>query len=286
MDRQAGVTTRAERRAHRLVLACFTAAALAAVGFSVVFWAGGNDIQLLGVSVGVCFLLLAVGLVLWSHHLMPEGPYEEEYPLLRSPATTEAEALASLDRGQVGRRRALIGALGVTGAALGAGAISSLRSLGPGPASLANTPWRGGRRAVTPEGVLVHADAIPVDSVLTIFPEGFTSAPDTAATLIRLPPGKNHPLPGRGTWAPHGLIAYSKVCSHAGCPVNLYNRRSYELQCPCHQSTFNVLDGAAVLFGPAGGPLAQLPIGLTADGLVRSTGDFSAPPGPVFWHRS
>ncbi|HLI01483.1 MAG TPA: Rieske 2Fe-2S domain-containing protein [Acidimicrobiales bacterium] len=288
MDRQTGLMqelTPKERRANRVVLACFGLAALAAVGFIVVYWAAGTDMAALGGTVGACFLLLAAGLGHWSHELMPEGPFEEEYPTLRSPATEEAETLATLDRGGIARRRALLGALGVVGAALGAGAVSTLRSLGPSPESLVHTPWRGGRLAVTPEGDVVRASDVPVNSVVSIFPQGFTTAPDAQALLIRLPPGLNRPLPGRASWAPDGFVCYSKVCSHAGCPVNLYNREKHQMQCPCHQSTFDVLRGAEVLFGPAGAPLVQLPLAITADGLIRSTGDFSGPPGPVFWHK-
>jgi ubiquinol-cytochrome c reductase iron-sulfur subunit len=263
----------------------FLAAAASAVAFSVVFWWNSNT-QLEGVFIGISFLLLAGGLVLWSHRLMPEGPFEEEYPELRSPAETEAEAVASMDRGGIRRRRVLIGSVGVVGASLTAGLVSSLRSLGPAPYSLGGTPWRGGRVVVTSSGDPVRADGIPVGAVASVFPKGFIDNPQTQAMLIHLPPRVNRPLPGRESWAPDGFVCYSKVCSHAGCPVNLYNRTAYELTCPCHQSTFDVPRGAEPVFGPAGGPLPQLPLTIAADGTLRSTGDFSGPPGPVYWHRT
>lgn len=274
-----------KRAASRAINACFVLGGLAAVGFVVIFW-WQDDILWEGASLGAAFIFIALGLVLWSHHLMPQGPFEEEYPELGSPPEEQAEVLARLDRGEVGRRKVLIGSLGLAGGAVTAALASSTRSFGPGPFSLYHTPWRGGRAAVTEDGALVNVKGMPIGSVLTIFPQGFTDAPDAQAVLIRLPLGLNRPLPGRKDWAPDGFICYSRVCSHAGCPVALYNDVKHELQCPCHQSTFNVLDGAAPVFGPAGGPLVQLPLAIDHDGTLRSTGDFSGPPGPVFWHRS
>jgi ubiquinol-cytochrome c reductase iron-sulfur subunit len=193
--------------------------------------------------------------------------------------------LAAVDRGEVGRRRLLIGSLGTAGAAVGAGLLSQLRSVGPAPASLSHTAWRDRLTLVTEDGSPVHVADIPYGSIVTVFPQGFTSSPQVPALLIHLRPGVNKPLAGRATWAPDGLVCYSKICSHAGCAVGLYNHLTHELTCPCHQSTFNVTRGAAPTFGPAGGPLAQLPIQLQPDGTMRSAGDFSNPPGPVFWHR-
>lgn len=274
---------RTERRAGQVVLATFLLAGAAAGALVFIYWWDDN-IQLEGAFTGICFLALAIGLIVWSHHLLPEGPFAEEYPDLQSPAHMEATVLASLDRGGIGRRRLLLGSLGLAGAGLTAGLVSSLRALGPTPGSLAHTPWRDKRVLVTSDGKPVHADDLPVGGVLTVFPQGFTTEPNVPAALIHLPPGANHPLPGRGSWAPRGLIAYSKVCSHAGCPVNLYNRADHSLMCPCHQSTFDVTRGARPVFGPAGGPLSQLPLAIGADGVLHSTGDYSAPPGPVYWH--
>lgn len=256
-----------------------------AVGFVVFFWWDGDTLWM-GTCLGGALVAIAVGLVLWSHHLMPQGPFEEEYPEPAGGPEEEAEVLARLDRGEVGRRKLLIGSLGLAGGAVTAALASSVRSLGPGPFSLYHTPWRGGRAAVTSDGDLVKADDVEIGGVLTIFPQGFVTSPDAQAVLLRVPPRLNRPLPGREHWAPDGLLCYSRVCSHAGCPVTMYNAAKHELQCPCHQSTFNVLKGAEPVFGPAGGPLVQLPLAIEPDGTVRSTGDFSGPPGPVFWHRS
>jgi ubiquinol-cytochrome c reductase iron-sulfur subunit len=269
--------------ANVTVMACFMLAALGAVGFVVTYW-WTDDQAMEGAFFGSGLVFLAIGLVLWSHHLVPQGPFEEEYPDLVSEPAQHAEVLARMDRGDVGRRKVLLGTMGVAGGAVTAAVASSFRSLGPDPSSLAHTPWRGGRKAVLQDGTPVNAHQMPENSFLVVFPEGFTSQPDAQAILIHLPPGKNHPLPGRRSWAPDNLVCYSRVCSHAGCPVTMYNALAFQLHCPCHQSTFDVLRGAKPVFGPAGGPLSQLPIAVDADGSVRSTGDFDHPPGPVFWH--
>jgi ubiquinol-cytochrome c reductase iron-sulfur subunit len=274
-----------DRRTSVSIGACFIGAAASAVGITIVYW-WNDSIQLEGLFVGITFLLLAVGLIRWAHRFLPQGPYEEEYPELQSPAKEEAEVLATLDRGGIGRRRILIGSLGLVGASLAAAVGSSLRSLGPKPASLRHTAWRGGKLLVTKEGEPIHTADMPVNSVVTVFPKGFTNSPEVPALLIRLPPGLNRPLPGRASWAPQGFVCYSKVCAHAGCPVNLYDAQAHELTCPCHQSTFDVLRGAAPVFGPAGGPLVQLPLAIDPDGTLHSTGDFSGPPGPVYWHHT
>ncbi|MBO0728025.1 MAG: Rieske 2Fe-2S domain-containing protein [Acidimicrobiaceae bacterium] len=274
-----------ERRAERVALGLLVLSALAAIGVSIAYWWTAN-IQLLGGLLGATFLLLAAGLVVWSHHLLPEGPYEEPYPQLSSPEEEQAEVLAAADRTGIGRRRVLVGTLGVIGGALTVGVASSLRSLGPAPFAFAGTPWRGHRQLVTSDGTPIDSRLIPVNGIITAFPAGFPNSPAAPALLIHLPPGVNHPLPGRAGWAPDGFVCYSKVCTHAGCAVSLYNAERFELQCPCHQSTFDVTRGAKPVFGPAAGPLPQLPIAVAADATLRSTGELSGPPGPVYWHHS
>lgn len=275
-----------QRWAGRVINACFVAAIICAFGFAVVYWTTAS-IPWLGVSLGLFFLAIGAGLTVWSHHLLPEGPFAEEYPELRSSVDEEADVLASIDRGEVGRRRLLLAGLGVAGAAGVGGILTTFRSLGPGPFHFSHTPWLGGKYAVTPEGKRVNVAEVPVDSFLTVYPEGFTNSPMAPANLIHLPSGVNRPLRGRASWAPGNvLVCYSKVCSHAGCPVNQYNASQFILQCPCHQSAFKVTDGAMPVFGPAGGPLAQLPITVDSKGFLRSTGDFNIPPGPVVWGAS
>ena len=131
----------------------------------------------------------------------------------------------------------------------------------------------------------VNVGDLEVGGVITVFPEGNVGSADSQTLLIRL---ANHAVttrPGRETWAPEGYVAYSKVCTHAGCPVGLYQAGTERLLCPCHQSTFDVLDGARPVFGPAARSLPQLPLAVDGSGYVVSRGDFSGPVGPGFWDR-
>ena len=127
------------------------------------------------------------------------------------------------------------------------------------------------------------ASEVPLDGLVTVFPEGAAASDQAQVVLIRVPEGALDLPADRKGWAPGGLIAYSKVCTHAGCPVGLYQSDSRTLLCPCHQSAFDVLDAAKPLGGPAAWPLPQLPIEVDDQGYVRSTGDLSAPPGPGWW---
>jgi ubiquinol-cytochrome c reductase iron-sulfur subunit len=159
-----------------------------------------------------------------------------------------------------------------------------IRSLGPDPGTtLDDTPWKPGLRLISEGGEPVAADALEEGSFLTAFPEGFPGSADGQVVLVRVPPSLLKLPPGREGMAPEGLIAYSKVCTHAGCPVGLYLAQTHQLRCPCHQSTFDVLDGATPVYGPAARPLPQLPIEIDEDGNLRATGGFTAPVGPAFW---
>jgi ubiquinol-cytochrome c reductase iron-sulfur subunit len=129
----------------------------------------------------------------------------------------------------------------------------------------------------------MRPEELPLDSVRTVFPEGFVGRPDSQTLLIKINPGDLSLPDGRDAWAPQGCIAYSKVCTHAGCPVGLYRARQHLLLCPCHQSTFDVTRGAVPVFGPAARPLPQLPMEVGPDGYLVASGDFPEPIGPGFW---
>ena len=135
------------------------------------------------------------------------------------------------------------------------------------------------------DGVPVRASDLEVGSVLTVFPEGAPRAEDSATLLIRVAEGELRLPPERLAWAPGGLVAYSKICTHVGCPVGLYQRATQQLLCPCHQSTFDVLEGARPVFGPATRSLPQLPLRVDDEGFVVADGDFPEPIGPGFWNR-
>ncbi len=279
---------RGERGDERRVAVALVLSVLAAIGLGVLYWRGGQP-QLEGALLAVAAGGIAVGLITWSHRLLPNADEVEAREELGGGASDRAAFDADLSRGDVlTRRRALRRLLLGSLAALGAAFLFPLRSLGPRPkdTALNSSPWRPGTRLVTEDGKEVHVTDVPSGGLVTVFPQGAVDSESGQVVLMRVEPALLRPLPGRASWAPQGLVAYSKVCTHAGCPVGLYEATSHQLLCPCHQSTFDVLDGAKPVFGPAAARLPQLPLAVDGDGRVYATGGFSDPPGPAFWNRS
>jgi ubiquinol-cytochrome c reductase iron-sulfur subunit len=153
-------------------------------------------------------------------------------------------------------------------------------------AAAQGTAWRRGSRLVTPEGRAIRVDDLVVGGVETVFPEGSIGSPDSATMLLRLPADGLPIDPARRDWVQRGNIAYSKICTHAGCPVAIYREESLELYCPCHQSVFDVVHGARPVSGPATRPLPQLALDVDAHGYLIARGDFSEPVGPDSWGRA
>ncbi len=277
---------RAERRAERRAAAGFLLCTACAAGLGLVYWRGGQP-QLEGLLLGLAFAGLCVGFVTWANHLLPKGPFTGERQPLPSSTADRVGLDEDVERGgSLSRRKLLQRCLGLAAAALGAAALFPIRSLGPRPGrSLKVTPWRRGLRLVTEDGRPVRAVDVPADGLVTVFPQGSAGSADGQAVLVRVQEKLIHPAPGRESWTPQGLVAYSKLCTHAGCPVGLYQAQTHQLLCPCHQSTFDVLDHARPVFGPAAAPLPQLPLRITGDGYVEATGDFAGPAGPAFWGR-
>jgi ubiquinol-cytochrome c reductase iron-sulfur subunit len=277
------VRPRAPRPGGGIALA-FGASAAASVGLAVVYLFGGQ-VQLEGALLGIALGGIGAGLVVWAKEMMPSGPYVEERHGLTAPTERQrAEGFPSVE--EVGRRRFLGRMLGAALGALGVAALFPIRSLGTAPgAVLTRTAWRDGLRLVTLDGSPVHVGRLLVGGVLTVFPEGHIGSADSQAVLIRVGDDELRLPEGRRDWAPGGFVAYSKICPHAGCPVGLYQAATHQLFCPCHQSAFDVLDGAEPTEGPATRPLPQLPLRIDDEGYLAAAGDFPEPVGPGYWTR-
>ncbi|MBV8949419.1 MAG: Rieske (2Fe-2S) protein [Actinobacteria bacterium] len=262
-------------------LLCF----LGGLGLTIVYALGGQP-QAEGVLLAVALFGLGFGLVTWAHRLMPHGPFEEPRELPTSEAEREAFERDLEQGGVLGRRKVIIAGLVAAAGSLGIAALFPIRSLGPSPGkSLVTTPWRRGRRLVSDSNVPIRPEDVPLEGLVTAFPEGSPNSADGQIVLIRVDPGLLQPKPDRATWSPDGFIAYSKVCTHAGCPVGLYQAETHQLLCPCHQSAFDVLNAAKVVFGPAFRALPQLPLAIDAEGFLVAQSDFHEPVGPSFWNR-
>lgn len=267
--------------------ALFTLSILGSLMLAVVYAAGGQP-QLEGALLAVALGGLGIGIILWAKELLRPEELVEERPPEPSPAPVRKAAEQALAAGeeQLMRRRTLgrllLGALG----AFGIAALFPIRSLGPSPGrSLFHTQWTPGALVVNETGRPIRPQDLQVGSVLTAFPEGFVGSAVSQTLLIRIDPAQLRLPPDRMAWVAEGVIAFSKVCTHAGCPVGLYQASTHQLLCPCHQSTFDVARGAAPIFGPATRPLPQLPLAVGPDGFLYSRGDFPEPIGPGFWER-
>ncbi|HKX19246.1 MAG TPA: Rieske (2Fe-2S) protein [bacterium] len=252
-------------------------------------YAAGGQPQLEGILLAVALGALGAAIIAWALRLLPHEAVTDVREPEPSPAEIRAAATTAFARGEeqlTGRRtlgRLLLGAL----AGLALVALFPIRSLGPRPGrSMFHTEWQPGSFLVDGAGRRVRDGELAVGSVITVFPDGYVGSPVSQTLLIRVEPDQLRLPAGRGGWAPKGYVAFSKICTHAGCPVGLYRAAAHQLLCPCHQSTFDVLRGAAPIFGPTTRALPQLPLRIDADGYLRATGDFSAPVGPGFWELS
>jgi ubiquinol-cytochrome c reductase iron-sulfur subunit len=281
-----------DRRGARFEVLCATAflAALgASITLAVVYWLGGQP-QAEGILLAIALGGIGMGIVVWAKHFMPNDEVAEDRHPLQSSEEEIAEFTADFQAGEASlrSRRLLIATAGGACAALGVALVFPIRSLGPRPGrGLKETPYRKAPiRVVREDGSPVRPAQIPVDGFVTVWPEHHTDAADAATLLIHFRRDQDfEPKEGRDDWTVQNIVAYSKLCTHVGCPVGLYQAELGLLLCPCHQSTFNVMRSARPIFGPAARPLPQLPLDLDGDGYIIATADFSAPVGPEFWDR-
>ena len=278
------------RRAELVVGACLLVGLLGFVAYGATFWVGGQT-QVEALTLGIGLFGFGFGLAAWGKYLMAQGPFaEERHSLVSTEGEIEAMASAVTDRGKmVFRRRGFLGGLlGLGGAVMTVVlGFPLLRSLGPQPKNaLFVTNWKRGSYLVDTDGRMVRTTDLEVGGALTVFPKGFVGSSIDQTMLVRASSSDVVTKPGRETWGPQGYLAYSKLCTHAGCPVGLYMELTQQLLCPCHQSLFDVLDGAQQVFGPAPRPLPQLALYVDSGGYLRAQGPYHEPVGPGFWERS
>jgi ubiquinol-cytochrome c reductase iron-sulfur subunit len=265
----------------------FVVATVAALGAAVVYATGGQP-QLEGALLGTCLLGIGTGMVLWAKRFLPTEQVIEPRGTMGSDPADRAAVVADLEaHDPFGRRKLLsrlfAGALG----ALGIVVLFPLRSLGPRPGrGLRQTAYREGNlRLVGDDGLPIRLDDLAENGVRTVWPDGHIGEEDAQTLLLRLRPGVFQPRDGRDGWDVADHVAFSKICTHAGCPVGLFEEQSNQLLCPCHQSTFDVADACRPVFGPATRSLPQLPLAVDDEGFLVASGDFSDPVGPGFWDR-
>jgi ubiquinol-cytochrome c reductase iron-sulfur subunit len=312
VHRSADVDERAARKAERQVATLFTLSIIGTLVFIVAYFAidhgttvfvpgiGLGNLQniVLGVSLAVSLFMIGAGAVHWAKTLMPDEEVVEERHPLRSSDEDRTAAVDTIlgggDSAQLGRRPlikyTLGGALALFAIPL---VVPVVGGLGPLPGNaLSTTFWKKGMRLVRdPELTPIKATDVTIGSVFHVMPEGIDKSEHVleekgkaAVLLMRLDPDDILVAKERD-WGHDGIVAYSKICTHVGCPVGLYEQQTHHLLCPCHQSTFDVTQDCKVIFGPAGRPLPQLKITVDDQGYLVADAPFREAVGPSFWER-
>ena len=253
----------------------------------------------LGLGLAGSLFFIGMGAIQWARVLMPDTEVIAERHEFRSKDEDRADFVKTVKEqaaaAGLGRRslikRSLGGALGL----IGLTPLVMLRDLGPTPKKeLEKTSWKVGTRLVTEIGNRpIKPSDMEVGGVVQAMPElepgkerSLNDVAKDAVLLIRLRPEEFNLEKDRLDWTYEGIIAFSKICSHMGCAVALYEQQTKHLLCPCHQSTFDVTRAAKVIFGPAARPLPQLAITVDAEGYLVAQQGFTEPVGPSFWERS
>jgi ubiquinol-cytochrome c reductase iron-sulfur subunit len=249
---------------------------------------------LLGATFGLTMISIGIGLVLYVKKLLPhETAVQDKHDGSHfDRVTTGATLVGGLQNSGLPRRRMIKWTLGGLGGAFGLMLIAPIGGLLKDPNKgnpLGTTPWGEGIRLVRDDGTPIRPSDQSPGSLATVFPavEGGDRASDAAVMLIRLRPEQLtelEPANGREDFGYGDYVAYSKICTHAGCPVSLYEQETNRILCPCHQSQFDVTKGAKPIFGPATRSLPQLPITLDDEGYFVARNDFAEPIGPSFWN--
>lgn len=252
----------------------------------------------LGLGLASSLFFIGAGAVHWAKTLMPDEEVTAQRHEMRSSDEDRASLIASVKENAgaagLGRRSLIKRTLGLSLGLVGLSPLLLLRDLGPLPGdSLTKTTWAEGVHLVTdPGNRRLRPEDLEVGAVAHVLPEiedpehrSLNDIAKDALLLIRIRPEEFRLDAERLSWTYEGIIAFSKICSHMGCAVALYEQQTKHLLCPCHQSTFDVPTGAKVIFGPAARPLPQLAIKVDEQGYLVAAAPFNEAVGPSFWER-
>ncbi|MEU0075159.1 Rieske 2Fe-2S domain-containing protein [Streptomyces sp. NPDC006332] len=306
------IDERAAKRSERVVAFLFTVSMLATVGFIASYVTIPHDKAIfvfpighvnalnfaLGLTLGVALFTIGAGAVHWARTLMSDVEVaDERHPIEASPEVREkvhADFREGAKESALGRRKLIRNTMFGALALFPLSGVMLLRDLGPLPGTkLRHTLWAKGKLLVNMNtNEPLRASDVAVGSLTFAKPEGLeehdeefqTEIAKAALMIVRIQPD-NIKDKRELEWSHEGIVAYSKICTHVGCPISLYEQQTHHVLCPCHQSTFDLADGARVIFGPAGHALPQLRIGVNDQGYLEALGDFEEPVGPAFWER-
>ena len=303
---------RAEKVAERQIAFWFLASMVGTIWFIVSYFLFPLDgtmealrLQntMLGLGATLALAGIGIGIVLWAKNLITDVEVVEERHSIAGSEEDQAIALEILNQAKEESgiaRRPLLRNMLITAVAIAPlPAVLVLRDLGPLPGNkLFETLWGPGVRLIQDPGGIPHEGAerpiklsdVTIGSAFHVLPEGIAKSDHplnekakASVLLMRVDPRELNTDPAKEDWGVDGVVAYSKICTHVGCPVALYEHQTHHLLCPCHQSTFDVTNHCKVIFGPAKRPLPQLPIAVDSEGYLVSQRDFPEPVGPTFW---
>ncbi|WP_327735086.1 Rieske (2Fe-2S) protein [Streptomyces nojiriensis] len=306
------IDERAAKRSERTVAMLFILSMLATIGFiaSYVIFPVDKIVYIfpigkvsalnfsLGMSLGVALFCIGAGAVHWARTLMSDVEVAAERHEIAAPPEVKAQVLQDFADGAnesgIARRplirNTLLGAMAMVPLA----GVMLLRDLGPLPEDkLRKTLWAKGKLLINDNtNEPLRPEDVLVGSLTFARPEGLeeeqhdfqVQIAKAALMIVRIQPDDIKDKKEL-EWSHDGIVAYSKICTHVGCPISLYEQQTHHVLCPCHQSTFDLSDGARVIFGPAGHALPQLRIGVNDEGFLEALGDFEEPVGPAFWER-
>jgi ubiquinol-cytochrome c reductase iron-sulfur subunit len=318
IPRLTDIDEHAADRATRQVATMFGLVPLLAIAFVVIYFAVPREASInagfvnanaqhlgLGVTLGLAILLIGIAAVQWARQIMTDVEMVDE----RHEATSSPEDRASIlkdleagvDESKIKRRKvlgySLVGALG----ALALPVVAVFADLGPKPtkkvraATIERTIWAEGVRLVNDITYLpIKAGSLEIGQLVNGEPENlkdlegvqFNQEKAKAAIIVvRMDPNSIKIPESRKDWAVGGILCYSKICTHVGCPISLWEQQTHHLLCPCHQSTFDLGNSGVVVFGPAARALPQLPITIDAEGYLVARSGFPVPVGPSYFER-
>ncbi|MDN3496053.1 Rieske 2Fe-2S domain-containing protein [Planococcus sp. APC 4015] len=316
-DKDPAAMTRAVRAVYSLFYLSVAASIWAVAAYMIFPIESGRIVDIrnnnlfIGLGIGLALLAIGIGAIHWSKAIMSDKEWIEPRHATRGRDETRAGAVevfaVANEESGFGRRTMIRNSLIAALAASVIPGITLFRGLAPqnSPENpnagdpvylLSHTMWEEGMRlAHDPEGTPIRAADVTLGSAVHVIPaplaelshhDGYLEEKAKAIVLLmRLLPEDLIEAEDRKDWSYDGIVAYSKVCTHVGCPVALYEQQTHHLLCPCHQSQFDVTNGAAVIFGPAARPLPQLPITVDDEGYLVARSDFEEPVGPSFWER-
>ncbi|MDX2599156.1 Rieske 2Fe-2S domain-containing protein [Streptomyces caniscabiei] len=306
------IDERAAKRSERTVALLFTVSMLATVAFiasylvidvdkSIYVWPIGHISALnfaLGMTLGLSLFCIGAGAVHWARTLMSDEEIADERHPIEAAPEVKAKVLADFKQGAkesaLGRRKLIRNTMFGALTLFPLSGVFLLGGLGPAPGTkLRHTTWAKGKKLVNMNtNEPLRPSDVAVGSLTFAMPDGLSehdhdfqkNIAKDALMIVRIQPDDIKDK-RELEWSHEGIVAFSKICTHVGCPISLYEQQTHHVLCPCHQSTFDLADGGRVIFGPAGHALPQLRITVGEDGYLEAVSDFEEPVGPAFWER-